>query len=98
MVITILEAQVATEKSILLEEAYNQGIKRLDVGITQTFLSRNSKDPSRWQIVTVWQNRDVLEAMRRSGNTPRGVQMFRAADAEPVLSVFDVVDNAVAST
>jgi hypothetical protein len=98
MVITILEAQVAAEKTILLKEAYNQGIKRLDVGITQTFLLQNSKDPILWQIVTIWQNRDVLEALRRSGNTPRGVQMFRAAEAEPVLSVFDVVDNAVAST
>ncbi|MDE3057643.1 MAG: hypothetical protein KGJ59_06780 [Bacteroidota bacterium] len=98
MVMTILEARVATDKSILLEEAYNQGIKRLDVGIMQTFLSRNSKDPGLWQIVTVWQNRDVLEAMRQSGNIPRGVQMFRAADAEPVLSVFDVVNNAIVST
>lgn len=97
MVITILEAEVAEEKTILLEEAYKQGIKRMDVGITETFLSRNSKDPSRWQIVTVWQSREALEAMRRSGNTPRGVLMFLAADVEPVLSVFDVIAQAVTS-
>jgi heme-degrading monooxygenase HmoA len=97
MVVTILEAQIAPDKAARLEVAYTQGIEHLDEGIMQTFLLRSSKDASLWQIVTVWQSREALEAMRRSGETPRGVLMFRAADAEPVLSVFDVVAHAVAS-
>jgi heme-degrading monooxygenase HmoA len=96
MVVTILEARVAPDKAAILEAAYKQGIEQLDAGITQTFLLRGSNDPSVWRIVTVWQSRDALEAMRRSGETPRGVLMFRAADAEPMLSVFDVVAHAVA--
>jgi heme-degrading monooxygenase HmoA len=96
MVITILEAQVAPDKAPLLEAAYKQGIERLDAGIAQTFLLRGSKDSSVWRIITVWESRDALEQMRRSGETPRGVVMFRAADAEPMLSVFDVVAHAVA--
>jgi quinol monooxygenase YgiN len=97
MVITILEAHVAPDKAALLEVAYKQGIEQLDAGITQTFLLRDSKDPSLWRIITVWENREALETMRRSGETPRGVVMFRAADVEPRLSVFDVVAHAVAS-
>jgi heme-degrading monooxygenase HmoA len=91
LVITILEAQVAPEKTARLEEAYKQATKHLDAGITQTFLLRSAKDASLWRIVTVWESREALEAMRQSGETPRGVVMFRAADAEPMLSVFDVV-------
>jgi quinol monooxygenase YgiN len=96
MVITILEATVAPDKAALLEAAYRQGIDQLDAGITQTFLVRSSKDSNVWRIITVWESRDALEQMRRSGETPRGVVMFRTADAEPVLSVFDVVAHAVA--
>jgi quinol monooxygenase YgiN len=97
MVITILEAHVAPDKAAMLEAAYKQGIERLDAGIMQTFLLRDSKDSSVWRIITVWESRNALEEMRRSGETPRGVLMFRAADAEPMLSVFDVVAHAVAS-
>ena len=97
MVITILEAQVAPGKAALLEEAYKQGIENLDAGIAQTFLLRSSKDASLWQIVTVWQSREALDAMRHSSDTPRGVLMFRTAAAEPVLSVFEVMAHGVAS-
>jgi len=98
MVITVLEAQVAPEKETLLEATYNQAIQHLDVGIAQTFLLRNAKDLSAWQIVTVWESREALEAMRGSGETPRGVLIFRAVEAEPTLSVFGVVAHAQASS
>ncbi len=94
MVMTILEGQVAPEKWPALEWAYHEGIKQLDAGIIQTFLLHSSADSASWRIVTVWASREALNAMRQSGGTPRGVQMFRAANAEPALSVFDVVDQA----
>jgi quinol monooxygenase YgiN len=97
MVITILEAQVAPDKAAILEAAYKQAIERLDAGMRETFLIRDSKDSSVWRILTVWESRDALEAMRQSGQTPRGVLMFRAADVEPKLSVFDVVAYAAPS-
>jgi hypothetical protein len=55
------------------------------------------KDASLWQILTVWQSREALDAMRRTGETPRGVLMFRAAGAEPTLSVLDLRAHGVAS-
>jgi hypothetical protein len=97
MVMTVLEANVAPEKAAILEEAYRQGIEKLDAGIAQTFLIRGSREPDLWRIVTVWQSRGALDEMRRSGETPRGVIMFRAAGAEPALTVFEVIDQAVAS-
>src|SRR5215211_8679404 len=94
MVITVLEAQVAPEKAILLEATYKQAIQHLETGIVQTFLIRSAKEPGSWQIVTLWQSREALEAMRASGETPRGVLIFRAVEAEPTLSVFGVVAHA----
>ncbi len=96
MVTTILEAQVAPEKATTLEANFKQAIEHLDAGIMQTFLLHNSKKQELWQIVTVWESREALEAMRQSGETPRGVLIFRSAGAEPVLSVLEVVSHAKA--
>ena len=98
MVMTILEAQVNPEKASLLETTYQQAIEHLDVGIVQTFLLQSSKTAGLWQIVTLWESREALETMRQSGETPRGVLIFRAAEAEPTLSIFGVVAHAEVST
>jgi quinol monooxygenase YgiN len=90
MVITVLEAQVAPEKASLLEATYKEAIEHLDAGIVQTCLIQNSKDTAIWQIVTYWENSEALDAMRQTGGTPRGVLIFRTADAEPQLTVFKV--------
>ncbi len=94
MVITVLEAQIAPEKTAMLETTYKQAIAHLDPGIVQTFLIQNSKDPGTWQIITQWESREALEAMRQTGETPRGVLIFRAVEAEPRLSVFRVAAHA----
>ncbi len=94
MVMTVLEAEVTADKASVLQDAYQKGITELDTGIVQTFLVQASREPSTWRILTLWENRAVLDAMRASGETPRGVLMFRAAGAEPTLTVFDVVAHA----
>lgn len=96
MVMTILEARVAPERWAAFEQAYREGITQLDAGITQTFLVHSSADSALWRILTLWRSREALEDMRRSAETPRGVMMFRAAGAEPTLSVFDVAAHAEA--
>lgn len=96
MVLTVLQAQVRPEKAGLLEQAFGQAVRQLDDGIASTFLLRSAKEPEVWQIATLWHSREALDAMRRSGETPRGVLMFRAAGAEPVLSIWDVVAEAAA--
>ena len=57
-----------------------------------TELLRDSRDPNRWRIQTWWESREALAAMRNAG-TPEGVLMFRAAGAEPALSIFEVVNT-----
>jgi heme-degrading monooxygenase HmoA len=91
----MLEAHVAADKSAALLSAFGEATGELDEGIEETFLAQNAADPSQWKIITVWRNREVLEAMRQSGETPRGVLMFRSADAEPTLSVYEVAGHAV---
>jgi heme-degrading monooxygenase HmoA len=94
MVITILEAYVPLDKLAALEQAYQAAIAKLDPGIKQTFLLHSATDSTLWRIVTVWRSREALEEVRQFGQTPRGVLMFRAAGAEPTLSVFDVAAHA----
>ncbi len=96
MVITVLEAHVAAEKAAVLQETYRSSVDRLDAGIVETFLLHSAKDAELWQIVTVWESRAALDAMRQSGETPRGVLIFRAAGAEPALAVYEVASHAAA--
>ncbi len=93
MVLTILEARVAEDKRRALEQTYREETRKLDPGIVQTFLLHDVRDASVWRILTLWESAAALDQMRRSGETPRGVVIFRAAGAEPALSVFDVVTH-----
>jgi quinol monooxygenase YgiN len=90
MVITILEGRLAAKNWDSLEAAYQAGTATLPPDMIQTFLVQDSADPTVWRIMTQWQSRAALEAYRQSVETPGGVLMFRAAGAEPTLSVFDV--------
>lgn len=90
MVITVLEARVASEQAATLENTFRDAVKTLDPGIVQTYLLHALKDAALWQIVTIWESREVLDAMRNSGQTPRGVLIFKAAGAEPTLHVYGV--------
>lgn len=97
MVITSLDAQVAPDQWQALEQTFRDAIRELDRGIVETFLLHSAKEPNAWRILTVWESRSALEEMRNSGATPRGVLIFRAAGAEPALSVMDVTEYARAA-
>jgi hypothetical protein len=90
MVITILEAHVASDKWEVLKEAYGSGTDALPPPIAETFLAQSATDPTVWRIMTVWRSREALNEYRESVDTPEGVLMFRAAGAEPALSIFDI--------
>ena len=92
MIVTVLEAHVPPGQELALQAAYQAGAETLPAGLIHTELLRDSHDAGRWRIQTWWTSREVLEEMRRAG-TPAGVLMFRAAGAEPALSVFEVVSS-----
>jgi heme-degrading monooxygenase HmoA len=91
MVMSVLEARIAADRTGDLERAYREATSRIPREIIETFLVRDTQDPLRYRIVTLWESRAALEAMRASGETPKGVQIFQAAGATPKLSVYEVV-------
>lgn len=95
MVMTILEAHVAKENWAALEGAFNKASQYHDAGLERSFLIHSLKEADLWRILTVWSSREALDKMRGSGETPRGVLIFREANAEPTLSVFDIAQQII---
>jgi hypothetical protein len=94
MVVTILEAHVDEERSSALQAAYREGIAQLPPQMIQTFLVQGVSDKDLGRSSRFGRAAQALEEMRNSGETPGGVLMFRAAGAEPSLTVLDVRDFA----
>jgi quinol monooxygenase YgiN len=91
MVVTMLEAEVAHERVGDLERAFIAGALAVPPEIVDTFLVRDEQDETLFRIITIWVSREALDAMRASGEKPKGVQMFEAAGARPTLVILDVV-------
>lgn len=89
MILTVLEAHVAPERTEDLKKAYTSA-GQLPPGLVSTSLLQDAADPTLWHIQTFWESREAIEAMRSKG-TPGGVLMFRAAGTEPTLKLFSVV-------
>jgi quinol monooxygenase YgiN len=91
MVLTALEGRVAPERATALQDAYDGvAVQALPPGFIRSQLVRSAADPTLWRIETLWRSRGALDAMRGQG-TPAGVLIFRAASAEPTLTIFDLV-------
>src|SRR5688572_11044002 len=91
MVMTVLEAHVPAARLSDVEQVFREGMSPLPPEITDSYLVRDTKDPSLFRLTTVWQSMQALQAMRQSGVKPKGVQMFEAVGAIPTLSIFEVV-------
>jgi hypothetical protein len=91
MILTVLEAQVVPECEQALRTAYDEAVRDpRPLGLLSSTLSRTTVDPTLWRIETLWSSRAALDALRGTG-TPRGIQIFRAAGAEPIVTVLEVV-------
>ncbi len=93
MVVTMLEARVPDDQAAVLIDQYGAAVGALPPVIVETFLL-HAAGSDLWRIVTVWASEDALDEYRRSVDTPAGVLMFRAAGAEPSLTIFDVESHA----
>jgi hypothetical protein len=91
MVMTVLEARVPAERLSDVERVFREGMSPLPPDIVESYLVRDTKDPSLFRLTTVWRSMEALQAMRQSGAKPKGVQMFEAVGATSSLSVFEVV-------
>ena len=91
MILSVLEAHVDPASQGKLHAAYGAAANDvLPAGLVRSTLSHATDDPTLWRIETLWESREALEAMRSSG-TPRGILIFRAAGAEPTVSLFVVM-------
>jgi heme-degrading monooxygenase HmoA len=93
MIMTILEGRVAKENWQTLEQAYKEASEHTEPGLLRSYLIHALKEADLWQILTIWSSREALEAMRQSGETPRGVLMFRSAQCEPRLSIYEIAQE-----
>ena len=92
-VLTILEAHVPQARQADLQGGYrSEAHEAFPPGLVRSTLLQATNDRTLWRIETLWESLEVLQAMRGTG-TPRGVQIFRAAGAEPTLTILDVLDE-----
>lgn len=95
MVITQLEARLTDEQAKKLQAGHGQTAGSFPPGFRQSFLVHSTADSAVWRILTLWESREAIEAMRSQG-TPKGVLLFRQAGVEPTLTIFDV-DHAISA-
>ncbi|MDD5172387.1 MAG: hypothetical protein PHF60_05120, partial [Candidatus ainarchaeum sp.] len=84
MVISILEAEMPTDKAAKLETNFAEGIKALEPGVSEMFFIKNG---GKCKIIILWESKEALFAMKCKG-TPQAVLMFRYAGVEPSLLAY----------
>lgn len=95
MVMTQLEARLTDEQAQNLQASYRRTTAPFPSGFVRSFLVHSNADPAVWRILTLWESREAIEAMRSQG-TPKGALLFREAGVEPTLTIFDV-DHAISA-
>ena len=76
MIMTLLEARVASEQWEALQQAFEAQAKQRPGQLLQSFLVQSTTDPTVWQIIGLWLSREALEEMRRSTSFPQGESVF----------------------
>ena len=92
MFVTIVEGVVDPGREDDLRSAWEQRPSELPAGFIESFLLRG--DDGFWRIVTVWESRQAVMAMRASGERPAALVMFEHAGAEPIASFWSVEGHA----
>ena len=93
MIMTSLEAHVEPAKQDLLKQAFKKELASRLPGATEGVLTQSSSDPTLWRLNGFWESLEVFENYRRSVGVAAGILIFRAAGAEPSMSIFEVVDR-----
>jgi quinol monooxygenase YgiN len=93
MVMTSLEARVEPEKQAALKKALEEQMAKKLPGLTEAILTRSAQDPNHWRLMGIWESREAFEKYRGSVDVLAGFQIFRAAGAEPAMSMFEIVQR-----
>ncbi len=93
-ILTILEARVVSDKCNLLKQEYSEVDKNsLPRSVLNSYLIQDSADQEIWRIITIWESREAIDEYRKSVETPVWILVFRAAGAEPILAISEIIDT-----
>lgn len=87
MFVTIVEGAVDLDRENDLRSAWAGNTGAVPPGFIESSLLRS--DSGTWRIVTVWESKEAVMAMRASGR-PAALVMFEQAGSEPSVSMWSV--------
>ena len=94
MIYTNVQAIVEPEKWKELRQVYSSvDRKSLPEALLSSHLVQDQSEPKLWRILTFWRSKEDMDIYRKSVETPAWFLVFRAADAEPTLSISEVLDS-----
>jgi heme-degrading monooxygenase HmoA len=89
MFVTIVEGAVDAEREDDLRSAWEDTTSAaLPNGFIESSLLRT--EDGTWRIVTVWESKEAVMALRASGERPAALVMFERAESEPSVSMWTV--------
>jgi heme-degrading monooxygenase HmoA len=88
MFVSIVEGAIDPVREVDLRSAWEHRPAELPPGLIESFLLRG--EDAMWRIVTVWESREAVMAMRATGARPAALVMFEQAGSEPSLSMCTV--------
>lgn len=87
MFVTIVQGMVAPDREGDLRSAWESNSVAAPPGLIESSLLRT--ESGEWRIVTVWESRDAVLAMRAAGR-PAALVMFEQAGSAPEVSMWTV--------
>lgn len=88
MFVTIVEGALEAAREGDLRSAWDDKTAVLPEGFIESSLLR--AEDGTWRIVTVWESKEAVMAMRTSGEPPAAPTMFEQAGAKPSVSMWTV--------
>jgi hypothetical protein len=85
MFVTIVDGAVAPEREGDLRSAWQENTDAVPAGLVEASLLRS--ESGGWRIVTVWESREAVMAMRAAGR-PAALVMFERAGSQPSVSMW----------
>jgi len=96
MFVTMVEGSVEATREDDLRSAWKEVIDaELPAGFIESSLLR--ADDGTWRVVTFWESKEAVMAMRASGEPPAAPMMFERAGSRPSVSMWTVEGRVRAS-
>jgi hypothetical protein len=89
MFVTIVEGAVDDARESDLRSAWDERTSgQLPTGLVESYLMR--ADDGMWRIVTIWESKEAVMAMRAIVDKPTAILIFEQAGSRPSVSMWDV--------